>query len=147
MSVFTSAELDYLAGQPLGRLATLAADGSPQTRPVGFVYNAELDAIDIGGRDMDISRKYRNVQADPRVSFVVDDLATTDPWYPRGVEIRGRADAVPPGDTGAVIRIHPRRVLSWGIDTDPFAPPRARDAAPADRLIEPTTPTSEGSHP
>ena len=78
-------ELEYLAGQPLGRLATLAPDGAPQTRPVGFRYNGDLDTIDIGGRDLGASRKYRNVAADPRVSFVVDNLASIDPWRPRGV--------------------------------------------------------------
>lgn len=132
MSAFTDAELDYLAGQPLGRLATLAPDGAPQTRPVGFTYNLDLDTIDIGGRDMGASRKYRNVQGDPRVSFVVDDLASADPWSPRGVEIRGRAEAVPAGGalgdgiTPELIRIHPTRVLGWGLDSDAFAAPRAR---------------------
>ena len=35
----TSAEIDYLQDQPLGRLATLQPDGSPQVKPVGFRYN------------------------------------------------------------------------------------------------------------
>lgn len=131
-SVFTEAELAYLAAQPLGRLATLGPDGAPQTRPVGFRYNPDLDTVDIGGHDMGASRKYRNVQADPRVSFVVDDLATTDPWAPRGLEVRGRADAVPAGGalrdgfSGELIRIHPERVLGWGLDSDAFAPPHTR---------------------
>ncbi len=132
MSVFTATELDYLRGQLLGRLSTLGPDGAPQTRPVGFGYNPELDTIDIGGHNMAASRKYRNVQLDPRVSFVIDDLASTDPWRPRGLEIRGRAEALAAagalreGFTAELIRIHPVRVLGWGLDTDPFAPPRAR---------------------
>ena len=127
MAVFTPVELQYLAGQPLGRLATLAPDGSPQVRPVGFSYNAELDTIDIGGRDMEVSRKYRNVAADARVSFVVDDLASTRPWRPRGVEVRGWARRGPAGEAGALIRVHPLRVLSWGVESDPFAAPLVRD--------------------
>nr|WP_211214465.1 PPOX class F420-dependent oxidoreductase [Actinomycetospora chiangmaiensis] len=125
--MFTAAELAYLDEQLLGRLATLGPGGAPQTRPVGFVHNAELDTIDIGGRNMGASRKYRNVTADPRVSFVVDDLASTDPWRPRGVEIRGRAQTVP-GDAAGheLIRIHPERVLGWGLDSDAFAAPHSR---------------------
>ena len=130
MSAFTAAELDYLAGQRLGRLgrlATLGPDGAPQNRPVGFTYNPELDTIDIAGMNMASSRKYRNVAADGRVSFVVDDLASTDPWRPRGVEVRGRAETVPAGE---LIRIHPERVLGWGLDSDAFAPPHSRDVRP-----------------
>lgn len=128
MSAFTAAELSYLAGQPLGRLATLGPDGAPQTRPVGFSHNPELDTIDIRGMNMGSSRKYRNVAADGRVSFVVDDLASTDPWRPRGVEVRGRAETVPgPGGGRELIRIHPERVLGWGLDSDAFAAPHARD--------------------
>ena len=132
MNVFTEAELDYLASQPLGRLATLGPGGAPQTRPVGFRYNPELGTIDIGGHNTGASRKYRNVQADGRVSFVVDDLLSTQPWRPRGLEIRGTAEAVPAdgprrdGFSGEIIRIHPRRVLGWGLDTDAFAPPFTR---------------------
>lgn len=33
---FTDAELTYLRGQRLGRLATVDAAGAPQNNPVGF---------------------------------------------------------------------------------------------------------------
>ena len=80
---------------------------------------------------MAASQKYRNIQADPRVSFVVDDVASVDPWSPRGVEVRGTAEALTadplrPGFTADLIRIHPARVLGWGLDTSGFAPPNAR---------------------
>nr|WP_211281382.1 PPOX class F420-dependent oxidoreductase [Mycobacterium angelicum] len=115
--MFTDTEIGYLADQRLGRLATVAPKGSPQIRPVRFQYNAELDTIDIGGRAMAGSRKLRNVENDPRVAFVVDDLASVDPWRPRGLEIRGQAEALST-DTGALIRIHPRRILVWGLDPE-----------------------------
>jgi pyridoxamine 5'-phosphate oxidase family protein len=38
----------YLASRTRGRLATVGPDG-PQNKPVGFVYNAELGAIDMAG--------------------------------------------------------------------------------------------------
>lgn len=132
MSVFTEAEQSYLDSQPLGRLSTLGPDKGPQTRPVGFSYNRELDTIDVGGRNLSASQKFRNIQADGRVSIVIDDLASVDPWSPRGIEIRGvaevlTADPLRPGFTPDLIRIRPARVLAWGLDTDAYAPPHARN--------------------
>ncbi|HET9140802.1 PPOX class F420-dependent oxidoreductase [Actinophytocola sp.] len=118
---FTQTELDYLSTQQLGRLATVHPDGTLQVSPTAFVYNAELGTIDIGGFDMGRSRKFRNVAAGGRVAFVVDDIKSVRPWEVRGVEIRGTAEALtgqePPmrGMTGEIIRIHPRRIISWGL--------------------------------
>ncbi|MEV4758004.1 PPOX class F420-dependent oxidoreductase [Micromonospora sp. NPDC049559] len=125
-------ELAYLASQRLGRLATLAPDGFPQNNPVGFRYNPGLGTIDIGGYRMGDSRKFGNVRANPKVSFVVDDIASLDPWRVRGVEIRGVAEALTeqdplrPGMSGEIIRIHPRRVRSWGLDA-PVPSPEQRE--------------------
>jgi pyridoxamine 5'-phosphate oxidase family protein len=126
-------ERNYLNSQPLGRLATLAPDGSPQSRPVGFFLNDALGTIDIGGHNLGRSQKFRNVQRDGRVTLVVDDLASIDPWAPRGIEIRGEAEALTdaepprPGFSSELIRIHPNRVLAWGLDSDAFAAPLARN--------------------
>jgi pyridoxamine 5'-phosphate oxidase family protein len=127
---FTQDELDYLAGQQLGRLATMAPDGTLQVSAVGFSYNAELGTIDIGGFNLTKSKKFRNVRANGKVAFVVDDIASTNPWRVRFVEIRGVGEAVdPPADTdteshldGALIRIRPRRIIGFGLqgaDTEP----------------------------
>lgn len=119
---FTASELDYLAGQQLGRLATARPDGTLQVSPVGFRYNPETMTIDIAGYRMSTSWKFRNVADNGRVAFVVDDIASVQPWRVRCLEIRGRAEAVegpagsPGGVDGAIIRIHPRRIISFGID-------------------------------
>jgi pyridoxamine 5'-phosphate oxidase family protein len=123
--IFTDDELDYLAGQRLGRLATVQPDGTLQVSPVGFRYNAGTETIDIGGYNLTASRKYRNVADNGRVAFVVDDLPSIDPWRVRCLEIRGVAEAIEnPGDSavgavpgidGAIIRIHPRRIISFGM--------------------------------
>jgi pyridoxamine 5'-phosphate oxidase family protein len=115
--MFTDAELTYLTSQRLGRLASQKPDGTLQNNPVGFRYNASEGTIDIGGYRLDASRKYRNVADNGRVAFVVDDLASVQPWRVRCVEIRGRAEAVP-ADAGrpSLIRIHPARIISFGID-------------------------------
>jgi len=60
MNVFTDAEQSYVDSQPLGRLATLGPGGDPQTRPVGYTYNRDLNTIDIGGHNLAASRKYRS---------------------------------------------------------------------------------------
>jgi pyridoxamine 5'-phosphate oxidase family protein len=124
----TSAEIDYLQAQRLGRLATLQPDGSPQVKPVGFRYNPDLGTIDISGFQMSASQKFRNVSRDGRAALVVDDIASTQPWRVRFLEIRGNAEAIdtagsPAGpDDASVIRIRPTRILSFGIEEPPSEP-------------------------
>ena len=132
---FTPAELDYLRSQPLGRLATVDADGSPQVNPVGFRVTSSGDVL-IGGYAMAKTRKYRNVAATGRAALVIDDLASRDPWTVRGIEIRGRAEATTvddppiPGTTTEVIRLHPNTVFTWGVEaSDQRMTRRDRDPA------------------
>ncbi|MGD0560197.1 MAG: PPOX class F420-dependent oxidoreductase [Streptosporangiaceae bacterium] len=121
-TTFTVADLAYLRGQRLGRLATVRRDGTVQNSPVGFGYNEKLGTIDIGGWNMADSRKFRNIAEGSKVAFVVDDVASVDPWRVRCLEIRGDAEALTdPEDStaqigGPIIRIHPRRVISYGIE-------------------------------
>jgi pyridoxamine 5'-phosphate oxidase family protein len=121
---FTSVELAYLATQRLGRLATVQPNGTLQVSPVGFSYNSGIGTIDIGGFNMASSRKFRNVAENGRVAFVVDDIASVDPWRVRCLEIRGDAEAItaPAESDGPIIRIHPRRIISFGIDDPDTAP-------------------------
>ena len=115
VSVFNEAELSYLTGgRQLGRLATVGADGTPHVVPVGWIYNAARDTIDIGGHELERSKKYRDVARSGRAAIVIDDLESVDPWRPRGVEVRGRAEAIPLPTP--LIRIHPERVVSWGLE-------------------------------
>ena len=101
--------------------STVQPDGTLQVNPVGFRYNEELDTIDIGGYNMASSRKFRNVAENGRVAFVVDDIVSRQPWRVRCLETAATAEAV--GDTpglaaasDAIIRIRPRRIISFGID-------------------------------
>ena len=127
MSHFTPKEREYLQSQRLGRLATINTAGEPHVVPVGFRYNPDLDTIDIGGRFMGRSKKYRDAARNERVAFVVDDVLPGSTI--RGVEIRGRAqtfatggEAIRSGADPEFIRIFPTRIVSWGIDTDPYHP-------------------------
>src|SRR5712692_10203656 len=83
-SVFTPAEIAYLQSQRLGRLATVGPDGQPHVVPVSFRYNPTSDTIDIGGHDFAKRKKFRDVRRNPRVAFVVDDLASVNPGGPGG---------------------------------------------------------------
>ncbi len=124
MSVFTDKELEYLVSQPLGRLATINEEGKPQVTPVGFRYNPQLDMIEIGGIALGKSKKFSNIQKNPNVSFVIDDVRP--PWQIRGVEIRGSAETFETGGKeafgakfpadGAMIRICPAQIISWGLE-------------------------------
>jgi pyridoxamine 5'-phosphate oxidase family protein len=127
MSAFTAAEIEYLQGQQLGRLATVNGSGEPHVVPVGFHFNAELDTVDIGGHNLGKSKKFRDVARTGRAAFVVDDVLP--PWQARGIEVRGRAKVIEEGGEDAnpnfdaeLIRIRPTRIVGWGIDTDPYRP-------------------------
>jgi pyridoxamine 5'-phosphate oxidase family protein len=119
----TAAQIDYLASQMLGRLATAGTDHRPHVVPTSFRYNAELGTVDVGGHRMAITKKYRDVQATGSAAIVVDDLVSMDPWTARFLEIRGRAEAMPvggahlgPGFGEAFIRIYPQKINSFGIE-------------------------------
>jgi pyridoxamine 5'-phosphate oxidase family protein len=116
-------EIAYLRSQPLGRLATVDVAGAPQNSPVAFTYDDATGTIDIGGMHMGDTRKFRNVAATGKVSLVVDDVVSMNPWTVRMVEIRGTAEALTgvqqdPGSyrSAEIIRIHPTRVISFGLD-------------------------------
>jgi pyridoxamine 5'-phosphate oxidase family protein len=126
MSAFTPAEIAYLENQRLGRLATLGATGAPHVVPVAFRYNPELGTIDIGGHGIGKSKKFSDIGRDGRIAFVVDDVRL-QPWRARGIELRGRAEALPtggktvnPGFDDELIRLRPARIVSWGIEGDAF---------------------------
>ncbi len=126
VTALTDIERAYLRDQPLGRLATVDASGAPQNSPVGVFLDEESGDIVVGGGAMGGTRKFRNVQSNPHVAVVVDDLVSTDPWTVRGLEVRGTAlalsDVDPPVPfmSREIIRITPTWVASWGLD--PNAP-------------------------
>jgi pyridoxamine 5'-phosphate oxidase family protein len=123
MAELTAAQIDYLSSQRLGRIATTGADGKPHVVPTSFRYDADLNAIDVGGLHVATTKKYRDVQANPSAAIVVDDLKTVDPWAPRMLEIRGRAEAIAEGGEAlgkgfgdGFVRIYVEKVNSFGIE-------------------------------
>lgn len=126
MSVFTEKEREYLHPEPeerrLGRLATVGPGGMPHVAPVGWSHNAEHDTIDVGGRALERTRKYRDARNTGQAAIVIDDVLP--PWKPRGIEVRGRAQVIE--EPVAIIRIHPRRIVSWGIEEETIGKQLAR---------------------
>jgi pyridoxamine 5'-phosphate oxidase family protein len=122
MSAFSQAEIEYLRQQSLARIATVGRDGQPHVVPVAFRYNPDLDTIDVGGHGgFALRKKYRDAQANPKVALVVDDVIA-NPRRVRGVEIRGLVEVLLTGGKtiradfdDEMFRIHPKRVVSWGL--------------------------------
>ncbi|NEA17859.1 PPOX class F420-dependent oxidoreductase [Streptomyces halstedii] len=123
MTEFSEAERAYLGSQRLGRLATVDPQGQPQANPVGFFPQPD-GTILVGGYTLGKTKKWRNLQANPKVALVVDDIVSLRPWTVRGVDIRGEAELLTgPHDLGAhfsdeLIRIHPRKIHSWGLEEE-----------------------------
>ena len=124
MSVFTPSEIEFLTGQTMARVATVGPDGQPHIVPVTFVYNPDEDAIDVGGVNFGETKKWRDAQANPRVTFLLDDVRP-NPFRARAIEVRGRAEALTSGGSKInprfpnfaeeFLRIRPTRILSWGL--------------------------------
>src|SRR5256712_13213538 len=123
MSAFTPAEIAYLRGQLLGRLATVGPNSEPHVVPVAFRYNGETDTIDIGGYDFAKRKKFRDVRGNPRGALVIDDVPSVNPWKARGIEIRGVAGILETGGERLMRRVAPpkfcvraQRMVSWGVE-------------------------------
>jgi pyridoxamine 5'-phosphate oxidase family protein len=128
---FSQKETEYLRSQRLARIATASSreEGSiqPDVVPVGFDFDGEY--FYVSGMNLLKSTKYKNVQKNPRVALVIDDLNSVDPWEPRGIRIYGIADIVnrqggymqqTDHSSAIYIRIKPLKKWSWGIDAPVF---------------------------
>ncbi|HEX7996135.1 MAG TPA: PPOX class F420-dependent oxidoreductase [Streptosporangiaceae bacterium] len=112
---FSDATLKLLDGKNYAVLATLNADGSPQTSAMWIGRDGEdLLFSTVEGRV-----KHRNMLRDPRISVTVLDAADPENY----VELRGRVTMTP--DIGRKIDTQ----LSWkydGKDPDPDRPGAVR---------------------
>lgn len=114
VSTFSEAEAQYLAENFIGRIATSSASGQPHVVPVGYRFDGST--ITFSGWNLTKSLKFRNMMANSKVAFVVDDLVSVNPWKVRGVEIRGRATPVVSKEGMTVVRIIPLNIRSWGLE-------------------------------
>jgi PPOX class F420-dependent enzyme/OxyR family protein len=73
--MFSEKEIAYLKSQRLARIATTSEDMQPDVAPVGFDFDGTY--FYVGGINLPTTLKYKNVQKNPKVSLVIDDLEST----------------------------------------------------------------------
>jgi pyridoxamine 5'-phosphate oxidase family protein len=121
---FSDDEVAFLRSQPVARLATVNADGGPDVVPVAFeVDDSVIWVGGVGAQVLD-TRKLRNIRAGRvKVSLVVDDLVSIEPFIARSVRVYGEAE--PPVKRvgmmgpGFYSRISPRVSWSWNLAGEP----------------------------
>jgi PPOX class probable F420-dependent enzyme len=119
---------DLLIAQ-VGVLGTIGVSGRPQLSATWFLADGETVKISLNTT----RQKVKNLQAEPKVSFLIFDPA--NPY--KYVELRGDAEITPdddyafanqvgakygsdlrdrdePGETRVVVAIKPARVVAWG---------------------------------
>jgi pyridoxamine 5'-phosphate oxidase family protein len=121
---FTPSELEYLASQPLARLATVSPDGQPDVVPVAFEFDGAEFWVGGSGESVLSTRKVRNVvDGSSQVALVIDDMVSFDPFIARGIRVYGVA--APPIERdglvgpGFYMRITPHTSWSWNMDGQP----------------------------
>src|SRR5580658_8542514 len=120
--MFADEDVEYLKSQKLARLATVSSTGQPDVVPVAYEFDGYYFWIGSGTQDILIrTMKYKNVDAgNNKVSLVIDDLASLDPWRPRQIKIYGTAEVIYHKGSfgiGKYIRVVPRVSWSVGIRT------------------------------
>lgn len=131
MKAFSVGEIEYLEAQPIGRLATASTTGRPHVIPTGYSLNADEGVLELGALALEEhgqKRLYRRyIEVNDMVAFAVDDMVSLEPWSPRGISIRGRAEIhteggerLGPGFGPIWIKIVPSFVASWGIDSSGY---------------------------
>lgn len=120
-TMLSASEIQYLKSQHLARMATASPKGEPEVSPVAFEYDGKY--FYIGSHDQSIffrTRRYKNIKnGNTRVSLVIDDLESVEPWKPRGIKVRGTAEVVEHEGIfgkGSYLRITPQVSISWGIE-------------------------------
>ena len=104
--------LDLLDGPAFAHVATVQADGSPQTTPVWIDRDGDVIVFNTAvGR-----AKHRNIERDPRVALSVHD--PSNPY--RYLQVRGRAEMT---TEGADEHIDAMAKKYLGVDTYPMRTP------------------------
>jgi pyridoxamine 5'-phosphate oxidase family protein len=114
-------EAEYLKSQHLARIATVSPKGQPEVSPVGFEWDGEY--LWVGTHDpafFPMTQRYKNItRGNARVSLVVDDQVSVEPWVVRGIKFLGKAEIREHKGIfgpGKYLRITPRVSVSWGIE-------------------------------
>jgi len=108
--MFTEKEIAYMKSKRLARIGTVSDESQPDVSSVRFRFDGKYFRI-IGRNNP--TRKYKNVaQGNTQVAMVIDDLASVDPWTPRGIRVYGTAEITEDGS----LRIQPTTSWSWNLE-------------------------------
>ncbi len=114
--MFSEAEIAYLKSQYLARLATVSSDGQPTVDAVGFEFDGAH--FYISGLALPSTRKYKNVASgNHKVSLIIDDLESVNPWKVRDIKVHGLAEIVERSGRFGLkeyLAITPTVSWSWG---------------------------------
>jgi PPOX class probable F420-dependent enzyme len=132
-NLFTEKEAEFLNSQRVARLATLSKDGAVHLIPICYVFDGEtIFFVTTEGM-----KKLRNIRRNANVSVVVDEY--DEDWGNlKGLYIEGAANVSenrekkygreifnrkypqelkwPPETWGPVVKITPKKIVSWGLD-------------------------------
>ena len=103
---------EHLAGDVVAWLTTVAADGTPQSSVISFLWEGDTILF----YSQPDTPKLRNIASSPRVSFNLQ----SDPYGDHLLTIEGTAEedsSVPPSDEHPAYRAKYREPLAhWGMD-------------------------------
>ena len=118
--MFTEKEIAYLKSQPLARIATVSSSGQPDNSATGFEFDGQVFYLGSMG-DLRLSRRGKSVLAgNTKVSLIVDDLKSVDPWSPRSIRIYGTAKFVErKGRFGQKHYMVITPTISWSVNLEP----------------------------
>jgi len=121
--MFSEQEIAFLRTQPFARLATVAVNGQPDADAVGFAF--ENGRFYIAGMQLERTRKYKNIAAgQSKVSLLIDDVRSLEPFEPRSIKIHGEAVILPLEEgfqgPGTYLVITPKVSWSIGIEGPAF---------------------------
>ncbi|HEY2958538.1 MAG TPA: PPOX class F420-dependent oxidoreductase [Actinomycetota bacterium] len=105
---------DLLDRPLIAHVATVRADGGPQTNPMWFGWDGERIRL----THTSTRQKFRNLQAEPRVALSIVDPVESQ----RYLEVRGVVESAESDDGGAFYRQLRRR---YGVDPDAPMPDEA----------------------
>jgi PPOX class probable F420-dependent enzyme len=105
--VVPESHLDLLTRPLVAHLGTVRPDGAPQVNPMWFFW----DGTYLRFTHASTGQKYRNVQAEPRVSVSIDD----PDQQARFIELRGRVERVEPDPDAAFFAELAKRYSMEGV--------------------------------
>lgn len=109
-------ELAFLRHPPraLARIATTDAAGVPHVVPGGWEWDDAAGELVLGGHDVPRTRRARHVRRSSVAAVVMDGVDERAGFRPWALLVRGAARV---DEAAGVIRLVPRELLSWGLES------------------------------